>query len=65
MINLTTYQHCLLIAYAVSVVIQVVSLYLISLYFKQEVEFIMIVAPIYILLSVLQFVCFLKLINEK
>jgi hypothetical protein len=65
MLNLTSYQQCLLIAYATGVMVQVVSLYIISFYFDQEIEFIMIVAPIYVLLAILQFTCFLKLVDHK
>lgn len=62
--ELTVYQSYLLYAYLVGVVTQIVVLYCMSCYYN-DLTFIMYYALIYIVLSGLQFLCFLKLIESK
>ena len=65
MIQLTSYQKYLLIAYTVGIFVQILLLYIVANHVCNDLEFSATFAIIYIIFSFIQFVSFLKLINQK
>jgi hypothetical protein len=62
-IELTGYQSYLLYAYMISVICQIIVLYILSNYCDDRLVFITRYAIVYVIFSGLQFMCFLKLIE--
>jgi len=62
-IELTRYQTYLLYAYMISVVCQIIVLYMLSTFYDEQLLFVTKYAIIYVIFSGLQFMCFLKLID--
>lgn len=65
MFYLTIYQQYLIFAYIVGVVVQVFALYILSLIYCDRLMFGYNCAMFYMLFATLQFVLFLKVIEER
>jgi hypothetical protein len=65
MFNLTTYQKYLLVAYFIGIIVQVFALYILAQIYCNELDFGHSCAILYIVFASIQFVLFLKIIEEK
>ena len=65
MLDLTTYQKYLIFAYIIGVIIQVIALYILSIIHHDKLSFGSKCAIFYVFFATLQFVLFLKVIEEK
>lgn len=65
MFDLTTYQKYLLTAYFIGIIVQVFALYILSQVYCNEVDFGHSCAILYIVFASIQFMLFLKVIEEK
>jgi uncharacterized membrane protein YkgB len=65
MIELSAYEKCLTTAYLVGIIIQVISLYILSIVFSEQIQFQQNFVIMYIIFATLQFLFFRKIISEK
>lgn len=65
MIDLSVYQKYLLTAYFVGIIVQVLALYVLSQIYCDELSFAYSFALMYVIFAVLQFILFMKMIDEK
>lgn len=65
MIELTSYQSYLLVAYLIGILVQVLALFILSKVYCDELDFGVNFAILYVICATIQFLLFMKLITEK